>query len=55
MADRAQQQLGWRPRWDFATTVARTAGWYHRVHHGEDALASCLDDLNAYAAASDAC
>ena len=55
VADRAQQQLGWRPRWDFATTVARTAGWYHRVHHGEDALASCLDDLNAYAAASDAC
>lgn len=55
VADRAQQQLGWRPCWDFATTVARTASWYHRVHRGEDALASCLDDLNAYAAASDAC
>ena len=49
VADRAQQQLGWRPRWDFATTAARTAGWYHRVHCGEDALACCLDDLKAYA------
>ena len=54
VADRAQQQLGWRPRWDFATTVARTAGWYHRVHRGEDALAICLDDLRVYAAAADA-
>ena len=54
VADRAQQQLGWRPRWDFATTVARTAGWYHRVHRCEDALASCLDDLRAYASATDA-
>jgi len=51
VANRAQQQLGWRPRWDFTTTAARTAGWYYRVHRGEDALACCLDDLAAYAAA----
>ena len=54
VADRAQQQLGWRPRWDFATTAARTVGWYHRVHLGDDALSCCLDDLAAYAAAGDA-
>lgn len=54
VADRAQQQLGWQPRWDFATTAARTAGWYHCVHRGEDALACCLEDLKAYAAAADA-
>ena len=54
VADRAQQQLGWRPRWDFATTTSRTAGWYHRVHRGEDALTGCLDDLRAYGAAADA-
>ena len=51
VADRAQQQLGWLPRWDFATTAARTAGWYRRVHQGEEALACCLDDLRAYGAA----
>jgi CDP-glucose 4,6-dehydratase len=50
VADRAQQQLGWCPRWDFATTAARTAGWYQRVHQGEAALACCLDDLRAYEA-----
>ena len=50
VADRAQQQLGWRPRWDFVTTAARTAGWYRRVHQGEAALVCCLDDLRAYGA-----
>jgi CDP-glucose 4,6-dehydratase len=53
VADRAQQRLGWWPRWDFATTTARTALWYRRVHRGEAALACCLDDLRAYEAAAD--
>ena len=55
VADRARQHLGWWPRWDFTTTIARTAGWYHRVHGGDDALACCLDDLRAYALAANAC
>ncbi len=29
--DKAFHQLGWDPRWDFATTVARTVGWYHAM------------------------
>ena len=48
VADRARQQLGWRPRWDFAQTVARTTGWYRQVHRGDSALACCLEDLQAY-------
>lgn len=48
MADRAQQQLRWTPRWDFAQTTARTARWYRRVHEGETAQTCCLDDLQAY-------
>ena len=48
VADRAQQQLGWRPRWNFVTTAARTASWYRQVDQGESALACCLADLEAY-------
>lgn len=28
---RAETVLGWRPRWDFAETVARTVDWYRAV------------------------
>jgi CDP-glucose 4,6-dehydratase len=46
--DKAHHQLGWKPRWDFATTVARTVGWYRAVHDGSSALDCCLADLDAY-------
>ena len=48
--DKAHHQLGWWPRWDFATTVARTVGWYRAVHEGASALDCCLADLEAYGA-----
>lgn len=47
--DRAHHQLGWSPRWDFATTVERTVNWYRRVHEGSSsALECCQEDLSAY-------
>jgi CDP-glucose 4,6-dehydratase len=46
--DKAHHQLGWRPRWDFATTVARTVAWYCAVHEGASPRACCLADLEAY-------
>ena len=46
--DKAHHQLNWRPRWDFATTVARTVAWYQSVHKGAAALDCCLGDLEAY-------
>lgn len=46
--DKAHHQLGWRPHWDFTTTVARTVGWYLAVHEGASALDCCLADLEAY-------
>lgn len=46
--DKAHHQLGWRPRWDYATTIARTVGWYRAVHDGASPLECCLADLNAY-------
>ncbi len=46
--DKAHHQLGWQPRWDFATTVARTVCWYRAVHEGASPLECCLADLQAY-------
>lgn len=46
--DKAHHRLGWRPRWDFDTTVARTVGWYRQVHEGANALECCLTDLESY-------
>ncbi len=46
--DKAHHQLGWQPRWDYATTLSRTVGWYRAHHQGTPALECCLADLNAY-------
>jgi len=44
----ARELLQWRPVWDRATTLARTARWY-RAHHEQGALPSA-DDLSSYIA-----
>jgi CDP-glucose 4,6-dehydratase len=46
--DKAHHQLGWRPRWDYATTIQRTVAWYRNVHAGAEPWQCCLDDLAAY-------
>ncbi len=47
--DKAVAGLGWRPVWDFARTVERTAGWYRAVMEGAlSARAACDADLDAY-------
>lgn len=46
--DKAHHQLGWRPRWPFATTVERTVGWYRAVHEGANAFTTCFSDLKSY-------
>lgn len=33
---KAREVLGWKPRWDFATTVAKTVEWYRAVGAGEN-------------------
>ncbi|MCP9825458.1 CDP-glucose 4,6-dehydratase [Synechococcus sp. EJ6-Ellesmere] len=45
---KARQQLGWQPRWDFATTVVRTVDWYRAVQEGASPMECCLADLEAY-------
>jgi CDP-glucose 4,6-dehydratase len=51
--DKAHHQLRWQPRWDFATSVARTVGWYRAVHGGASPQECCLADLEAYGATVD--
>ena len=46
--DKAHHQLGWQPRWHFATTVQRTVAWYRAVHEGASPLDCCLADLSCY-------
>jgi CDP-glucose 4,6-dehydratase len=53
--EKAHHQLGWQPRWDFATTVSRTVAWYRAVNEGASPLACCLADLVAYAGCRVAC
>jgi len=48
--DKAADRLDWQPRWDFATTVARTAMWYRQVAEGASPLLCCLADLDRYLA-----
>jgi len=49
--DKAADRLNWQPRWDFATTVARTAAWYQQVAEGAPPLQCCQADLDRYLAA----
>ena len=47
--DKAHHQLGWKPRWNFSTTIARTIGWYRAIHEDpSQALNLCLEDLALY-------
>jgi len=45
---KARAQLGWRPVWDYDTTIRRTADWYRAwLDRGE---VNSTEDLRAYAA-----
>ncbi len=46
--DKAQLKLGWRPRWDFGTTLEHTVRWYRDNLSGASALNKCLEDLKNY-------
>jgi len=46
--DKATHQLGWQPRWSFATTVQRTVEWYRAVHEGILPMDCCMNDLQLY-------
>ncbi|HMP74710.1 MAG TPA: CDP-glucose 4,6-dehydratase [Kiritimatiellia bacterium] len=45
---KAARELGWMPRWNFAETTRRVAGWYRSCSDGADARAQCLRDIHDY-------
>ena len=45
---KASEVLGWKPVWDFATTVRTTAAWYRDRHAGVAPATLCDRDLTAY-------
>lgn len=45
---KAKEVLGWKPVWDFTTTVRTTAAWYRDRHAGASPQALCDRDLHAY-------
>ncbi len=53
--EKALHKLGWRPRWDLAETVARTARWYRAfAETGAGGMRQqCLADIEAYEAAGE--
>lgn len=46
--DKSFHYLGWRPCWDFSTTIERTVNWYKSVNDGSNPLECCLSDLETY-------
>ncbi|MBI3860853.1 MAG: CDP-glucose 4,6-dehydratase, partial [Planctomycetia bacterium] len=47
--DKALTELNWRPRWNVAEAIERTARWYHRFYdRPEAALEATLADLRDY-------
>jgi CDP-glucose 4,6-dehydratase len=50
--DKAEVELGWRPRWDLDCALGRTVAWYRDFHRGEaDPQEMCHADISAYEAA----
>ena len=48
---KARTDLGWRPRWSLATTLAKTADWYRAHRAGDDMQAVCEQQLSDYVCA----
>jgi len=46
--DKAREQLGWAPRWDFQKTIHETLMWYQDFNDGVDTLASSTEQLATY-------
>lgn len=46
---KARRILGWKPRWDFETTIAQTVKWYVAVNEGERSVDVTQQQINEYA------
>lgn len=48
-ARKAARLLGWKPRWNFETTVENTVGWYAEATSSPRALAATLRQITSFA------
>jgi len=46
--DKAQLELGWRPRWDLPRTIAETVSWYRKTEDGAAAGDVSRAQINAH-------
>ena len=46
--DKAREQLGWAPRWDFQKTIHETIKWYKDFSNGVDTFTSSTKQLATY-------
>lgn len=46
--DKAHHLLGWKPRWSYTETIARTVSWYRAVAAGEDPASCCRSDIHTF-------
>jgi CDP-glucose 4,6-dehydratase len=46
--DKARAGLGWQPRWDLETAVARTVEWYQAFEAGDDMAGWCRRQIVEY-------
>jgi CDP-glucose 4,6-dehydratase len=47
---KARSALGWRPRWDLDTAIARVVDWTRVYRAGGDVRAACERQVAEYAA-----
>jgi CDP-glucose 4,6-dehydratase len=48
--EKARTDLGWRPRWDFGTTIKNTVEWYRDFFSGKSVRDVTLRQIEAYGA-----
>ena len=44
----ARRELGWSPRWDFATTLSETVRWYYEISRGADPRKLCHEQIDLF-------
>lgn len=51
-SDKAGEELGWRPVWNFGETVRETASWYLAQSGGKDLLKTTIEQIRRYEGAA---
>jgi CDP-glucose 4,6-dehydratase len=47
-SSKARAQLGWAPRWNLETALAKTVEWHQAWRNGEDIASRCITQIQTY-------